>query len=224
MAASTPDAVHKACRATIEDYGAVAEGYARGNMDHDVSQNIEALMRPLARVGSAPFDILDVCCASGRDLVTFTRLGHRAVGLDGVAAFCEMSRELSGCEVWEQDLCALDLPPGRFDGIFCNACLFHLPFAALPAALAALRRALRPHGVLFVSNAHGFGKDKEGWTGGRTPATQSYVCWLSEATWLATCEAAGFELIEKFYRPPGRPREQQPFLATSWSKRAGTQD
>lgn len=160
-----------------------------------------------------------MCCASGRDLVAFSRLGHTAVGLDGVTRFCEMARRLSGCEVWHQDLSALELPPARFDGIFANACLFHLPLAALPAALAALHQALRPHGVLFVSNAHGFGEDKEGWTSGRTPATRSYVCWLSAETWIATCQAAGFELVgEPFYRPPGRPRERQPFLATVWSK------
>jgi hypothetical protein len=58
-----------------------------------------------AGVANSPsFDILDVCSGSGRDLVSFTKLGHRAVGLDGVAAFCEMSRKLSGCEVWELNM------------------------------------------------------------------------------------------------------------------------
>merc|ERR1712157_410042 len=68
---------------------------------------------------------------------------------------------------------------------------------------------LRKGGVLFVSNAHGFGVDKEGWTSGRTPHTRCYVCWLSEDTWIKTCETAGFELLEKFYRPPGKPREHK---------------
>jgi SAM-dependent methyltransferase len=217
MIASSPAQVQEACRATLDDYAAVAAGYAQGNINHDVSQNIEALLRPLS--GRAPLDILDVCCASGRDLVTFTKMGHRAVGLDGVPAFCAMSRELSGCDVWEQDLSALELPRGRFDGIFANACLFHLPRVALPAALATFHQALRPHGILFVSNAHGFGEDKEGWTGGRTPSTRSYVCWLSEETWVETCQDAGFELINSFYRPSGKPRAQQPFLGTVWRKR-----
>ena len=74
--ASTADAVRDACRATLEDYASVAEGYARGNLNHDVSQNIDALLRPLAGL-QAPLDILDVC-SPGRDLVAFTRLGHRA--------------------------------------------------------------------------------------------------------------------------------------------------
>lgn len=216
MAARTESEVRQACSATLADYAAVAEGYALGNLDHDVSQNIAALLRPLPT--DRPLDLLDVCCASGRDLVAFTQLGHRAVGLDGVPAFCKMARARSGCPVWQQDLCALDLPAERFDGIFANACLFHLPRAALPAALAQLRGSLRPGGVLAVSNAHGFSQDQEGWTGGRTAGTRSYVCWLSEETWVDTCQTAGLELIESFYRPPGKPRPQQPFLVTVWRK------
>ena len=209
-----------ASEATIADYAAVADAYAQGNLDHDVSQNVEALLKPL-KGRPEPLDILDVCCASGRDLVTFTTLGHKAVGLDGVPAFCKMAAERSGCEVWQQDLQQLDLPPERFDGIFANACLFHVPSATLPTTLTALRGALKPGGVLFVSNAHGFGEDKEGWTRGRTPATRSYVTWLSEETWLTACRAAGLELLDLFYRPPGKPREQQPFLATVWRRKEG---
>ena len=217
MIATSADEAAAAAAATIADYEAVAPDYAKGNMNHDVTQNIEALLTPLAS-RPQPLDILDVCCASGRDLVTFTKLGHRAVGLDGVTAFCEMARELSGCEVLEQDLTMLDLPSERFDGIFANACLFHVPSVSLPGTLVALAATLRPGGVLFVSNAHGFGEDKEGWTSGRTPSTRSYVCWLSERSWIERCEAAGFELLASYYRPPGRPREQQPFLATVWRK------
>ena len=207
----------EAARATIADYAARAAGYAAASLDHDVSQNIEAFLSPLSGT-PAPLDILDVCCAGGRDLLAFTKMGHRAVGIDGVEEFCDISRLHSGCEVWQQDLTALDLPEGRFDGIFCNACLFHVPSAALPETLRRLTASLRPGGVLFVSNAHGFGEDKEGWSGGRTPTTNSWVCWLSEESWVERCEDAGLVLLDKFYRPPGKPRSQQPFLATVWKK------
>ena len=219
--ANTPEEVRLAAESTIADYAAVADGYARGNMDHDVSQNIEAMLNPLltSPLMQPPYDVLDVCCASGRDLVALKKLGHRPVGLDGVEAFCAMSRELSGCEVWQQSLTDLDLPESRFDAIFCNACLFHVPSAALPAMLTRLAAALRSGGVLFVSNAHGFGEDREGWTQGRTPATRSYVTWLSEETWVRTCkDATGLNLLQSYYRPPGKPRSMQPFLATVWQK------
>ena len=203
---------------TVADYGAVATEYAAGNANHDVTQNVDALLSRLADRGSS-LDLLDLCCAGGRDLITFTKAGHSAVGLDGSAEFCAIARQAAPtCEVWHQDLQQLDLPGLRFDGIFANACLFHIPSASLPTALAALHKTLKTGGVLFVSNAHGFGKDREGWTQGRTDCTRSYVCWLSEATWVRHCEAAGFELLDKYYRPPGRPQEQQPFLATVWRK------
>jgi len=206
-------------RATIADYAAVAEGYARGNASHDVSQNVEAFLSNLKSRGEA-LDVLDLCCAGGRDLITFVGRGHRAVGVDGVAEFCEMSRKASGCEVMQQDLQDLSLGTEAFDGIYANACLFHCPSASLPEMLRRIVQALRPGGVLFVSNAHGFGEDREGWTDGRTPTTRSYVCWLSEETWKKHCQDASLELLDLYYRPPGRPRSQQPFLATVWRKPA----
>ena len=87
---STADEIADASAATIDDYAAVAQSYADGNMSHDVSQNVQALLTPLAD-RAAPLDILDVCCASGRDLVSFSKLGHRAVGLDGVSGCLEWS-------------------------------------------------------------------------------------------------------------------------------------
>ena len=108
------------------------------------------LLRPLAG-HPAPLDVLDVCCASGRGLVALKALGHCPVGLDGAAAAVAMARPMSGCEVWQQDLTYLRLPPHRFDAVFCNVRLFHVPFAELPDTLAALRSTLRPGGVLFAS-------------------------------------------------------------------------
>lgn len=213
---------------TIEDYNRVAREFDDGNKNHDVSQNLEALLKPLLPAEGEPFkplDILDVGCAGGRDLVELTRRGHRAVGLEGAPAFCALAREkVPQCEVWEQDLTALNLPADRFDGVFANAVLFHVPSESLDGVLAQIWQSLRPGGVLFVSNAHGFGEDKEGWTNGRTPGTRSWVCWLSKESWVKRCQNAGFELLDLYYRPPGRPREQQPFLATVWRRPVTTSD
>lgn len=83
--------------------------------------------------------MLDFGCGPGRDLQTFTRMGHIAVGLDGSERFAQMAREDSGCEVMQQDFLKLDLPAERFDGIFANAVLFHIPKQELPRAQAVAR-------------------------------------------------------------------------------------
>lgn len=99
--------------------------------------------------------MLDFGCGPGRDLQTFTRLGHIAVGLDGAERFAQMARQDSGCEVLHQDFLKLDLPAARFDGIFANAVLFHIPKQELPRILRQLHGALKPGGVLFSSNPEG---------------------------------------------------------------------
>lgn len=194
--------------ATVAHYDSNAQGFFAGTRDHDVSQNIGALLEAIT--APAPFAILDLGCGPGRDLVTFTRLGHRATGLDGSAQFVAMARALSGCEVWHQSFLHLALPPSSFDGVFANASLFHVPRAALPAVLAQLCATLTPGGVLFSSNPRG--QNQEGWSGERYGAYHDYPAWK------AYVEAAGFVEVGHYYRPPGLPRAQQPWLASVWRK------
>ena len=148
---------------TLEHYNRRAEAFWEGTRDHDVRQNIDALLNAID--GEPPFAVLDFGCGPGRDLKTFAALGHQAVGLEGSAKFAEMARIHSGCEVWQQDFLALDLPDQRFDGVFANASLFHVPGQELPRVLKELRSCLKARGVLFSSNPRG--DNSEGWNDGR---------------------------------------------------------
>ncbi len=191
---------------TLGHYDRRAEDFRDGTRDHDVSQNIDALLRHIE--GEPPFTILDLGCGPGRDLRVFARLGHVAVGLEGSARFAAMARAATGCEVWQQDFLKLDLPHARFEGVFANAALFHVPTQELPRVLSQLRAALKPGGVLFSSNPHG--RDEEGWSGARYGAYHSLEAWRGLVT------EAGFVALEHYYRPAGLPREQQPWLASVW--------
>src|SRR5208337_251614 len=108
---------------TLEHYNRRAEDFWQGTRDHDVGQNIAAMLRYIE--GEGRFTILDFGCGPGRDLKVFAELGHSAIGLDGAARFVAMARAYSGCEVWQQDFLKLDLPENHFDGVFANATLFH---------------------------------------------------------------------------------------------------
>ena len=193
---------------TLRHYQDCAEDFRDGTRDHDVSQNIAALLTHIQ--ATAPYQILDFGCGPGRDLRTFSAMGHRAVGLDGCARFVEMARADSGCEAWQQDFLALDLPLERFDGVFTNASLFHIPRQELPRVLKQLHATLKPGGVLFSSNPRG--ENQEGWNGPR------YGSYHDLQAWQALLTAAGFEELEHYYRPAGLPREQQPWLASVWRK------
>jgi len=205
-----PEAVAAIVAGTLDHYEARADAFWEGTRDHDVSQNLEALLQ--AMEGKPPFTILDLGCGPGRDLKALTDLGHVAIGLDAVERFASMAREHSGCEVWQQDFLKLDLPPGRFDGVFANAALFHVPSQELPRVLSELHATLKPRGVLFSSNPHG--NDEEGWNRGR------YGVYHRLEMWRRYLSRAGFVELAHYYRPEGAPREQQPWLATLWRKAA----
>src|SRR5262245_62019671 len=132
----SPEDLARIEKVTLADYERRARQFWQGTRDHDVSQNIAALVDAIE--GAAPFTILDFGCGPGRDLKAFAAMGHVAIGLEGAASFAEMARTWSGCEVWEQDFLHLDLPPGRFDGVFANASLFHVPRQELPRVLIEL--------------------------------------------------------------------------------------
>lgn len=195
-------------RLTIAHYDRSAEEYWDGTRDHDVSQNHAAFLDAIE--GKHPFSILDLGCGPGRDLRYFRSLGHDVVGLDGSKEFVAMARSCAGCEVLHQDFLAMSLPEKRFDGVFANAALFHVPSQELPRVLLELFATLKSRGVLFCSNPRG--NNEEGLSGDR------YSCFFDLDTWCYYVTAAGFFELRHYYRPPGLPRHMQPWLATVWRR------
>ena len=159
----------------IGHYDQNAVAYDKGTQGHDVSQNIDALLRAIKT--EPPFHLLDFGCGPGRDLQTLTKLGHVAIGLEGSQQAAQIARMKSGCEVLVQDFFNLSLPDNTFDGIFANASLFHIPNKLLPKVL-------------------GFGSyhDLEGWRSFMTNAQFSEIEYyyrpsglpLEQQPWLAS--------------------------------------
>ena len=205
---AAPSDLGKLTHLTLNSYNERAETFWEGTKDHDVSQNIAALLRHIE--SPPPFKILDLGCGPGRDLKSFADLGHVAVGLEGATRFVEMAGNYSGCEIWQQDFLRLDLPKEYFDGIFANASLFHVPSGELPRILKELRATLKPGGVLFSSNPRG--NNEEGWNHGR------YCVYHDIDGWRRYMSNAGFVELTHYYRPAGLPREQQLWLASVWRK------
>ena len=204
----TPEALQQIAARTLAHYDQNAQAFWEGTRDHDVSQNISALLQFIE--APPPFELLDFGCGPGRDLKTFKALGHRATGLEGSPQLAAMARANSGCDVLEQNFLELSLPSSRFDGVFANAVLFHVPGQELPRVLGELYTTLKPGGVLLSSNPRGDGQ--EGWNGDRYGSFHDWPAWRDHM------RAAGFVELAHYHRPAGLPREQQPWLASVWRK------
>ncbi len=187
---------------TLNHYNSRAHSFKEGTWDHDVTQNYAALLNALP--SGHPLKILDFGCGPGRDLLYFKSLGHECIGLDGSQKFCEMARQETECEVWQQNFLYLDLPQNYFDGIFANASLFHVPRQELPRILSEIYDALKNDGALFSSNPRG---NDEGWQGER------YGAYLEFGEYQEYLTKSGFTVLTHYYRPAGLPREDQPWLA-----------
>ena len=204
----TPEDLQRIAARTLAHYDQNAQAYWEATRDHDVSQNIGALLQYIE--APPPFELLDFGCGPGRDLKTLKALGHRVTGLEGSPQLAALARTNSGCEVLEQRFLELELPRSHFDGVFANAVLFHLPSQVLPRILGELHTTLKSGGVLFSSNPRGDGQ--EGWNGDRYGAFYDWQAWRGYVS------AAGFVELTHFYRPTGLPLEQQPWLASVWRK------
>jgi len=149
-------------------------------------------------------DILDFGCGPGRDLCVFKELGHRPIGLDGSKEFCKMAEKQSGCRTLNQQFLKLNLKENSYDGIFANASLFFIPSQELPRVLKQLHVSLRNGGILFSSNPRG---NVEGWQG------QTYGHYMEFEASELFLNQSGFKILKHYYRPEGKPKEEQPWLA-----------
>ena len=192
---------------TIEHYSANPQGFWQGTKDHDVTQNINALLTNIQ--GTGPFNILDFGCGPGRDLKYFKDLGHEAHGLDGCPEFCEMAKSYANTKVFHQNFIEIKLESNFYHGIFANASLFHVPKTRLLDVLKILHHSLIENGVLFTSNPRGQGED---FTGTR------YAHFMEIGEFQSLVESCGFKLIDHYYRPQNLPLEQRPWLACVFRK------
>ena len=198
------DELTEITKRTLSSYGARAQIFWDNTKDHDVSQNRNAILSHIK--GAAPYTILDFGCGPGRDLKVFQELGHIPIGLDGCPIFCNMARKYATCEVLHQDFLNIHLPHNHFDGIFANASLFHVPKQELPRVLEALYNSLKSEGVLLTSNPRG--KNEEGWEG------ECYGSFHDLEQWNKMLSNVGLKELEHYYRPTGKPRDEQPWLVT----------
>lgn len=189
---------------TIAEYQTSAESFRVGTWDHDVSQNRNAL---IAVMPKNPGRILDFGCGPGRDLEAFKALGQEAIGLDATPAFVEMAKQITGCEVWQQNFLNLDLPKQYFEGVFANASLLHVPEAYMEQVLRNLYDCLVVGGAIVMSLARGSG---EGFAPRGTG--ERYVSFWEYETIVPYLESAGFTVVDHYYRPTGLPKQDQSWV------------
>lgn len=123
--------------------------------DAEVGRRLDALNVGLARRadaiagGALPRRALDVGCGDGRFLAAMKRRGFTVQGLETDPVAADLARRRTGSVIHEASIETAGLPLQSFDLVSLLHVLEHLPDPR--ETLAAVRRALRPGGVLLLA-------------------------------------------------------------------------
>lgn len=102
--------------------------------------------------------ILDAGCGPGRDARAFADAGYAVTAADASAAMVQLASARLGRPAIHASFTELAFRDA-FDGVWACASLLHVPRAELCDALARLRRALKPDGILYASFKYGAGEE-----------------------------------------------------------------
>ncbi len=104
--------------------------------------------------------VLELGCGGGRDAQALLNLGFDIVATDGCHAMARQAAERLGRPVAVMrydDLRDVE----RYDAVWANASLLHIPRAALEAILARVFAALKPGGLHFASYKAGTAEGRD---------------------------------------------------------------
>lgn len=135
---------------TLSYYNRQPDQFIRTAMEADMTEIRSCFTKHLGPNAR----ILDFGCGSGRDTKAFLEAGYIVEAIDGSEELCKKAAAYTGIPVKQMLFSDLN-EKDRYDGIWANASILHLPRAELADVLQKLEKALRPQGILFASFKYG---------------------------------------------------------------------
>jgi 2-polyprenyl-3-methyl-5-hydroxy-6-metoxy-1,4-benzoquinol methylase len=174
---------HPGRSTTLDYYDRHAEAYARTTQPIDLSMvhsKFAYYVRPTGLV-------LDVGSGSGRDTRALMRLGFRVEAIDASPKMAAMSSEFTG--VVTRVVCIESLEDfGRYDALWVNAVLLHVPENGQADVLMRIRNSLKPRGIAYLSYKLGSGE--------RTSADGRFFLDMNQSRFEGLAHAADFHIEE----------------------------
>ncbi|MFA5853715.1 MAG: class I SAM-dependent methyltransferase [Patescibacteria group bacterium] len=139
---------------TIAAYDAYPDRFDQEFEQHMLRHNSEHIRRFLAALRGPR--VLDLGSGPGNHAAAFVHAGCDVLCGDLSVAMIEQCRK-KGLEAEVLDLETFELGR-RFNGVWANACLLHLPKKQIPGVLDRIRRHLEPTGVFACGVKEGEGE------------------------------------------------------------------
>jgi len=164
--------------------------YEENALNYSRSTSVRSMdhaLIPFSKLVKPGGAVIDLGCGSGRDLISFLRLGFKPVGLDLSKELAEIAARVSNCPVVIGDLSSLPFASASFDAAWASASLLHLRASELSPALLEVARIVRPLGIFFSSVKAGRGSFRD--------ADGRLFTYYEENEWGGLIEDAGFAVL-----------------------------
>lgn len=185
---------------TIRVYDEKAADYAR-MVDTLKDPALEQFMADLP-AGAA---LLDLGCGPGNAAAVMAAAGFAVTAVDASAEMVRLASAVEGITVRQARFDEID-DVDAYDGIWASFSLLHAPKADFPAHLAALKRALRPGGLLFLGLKLGEGE--------KVDRLGRFYAYYTEPELTGLLEAAGFAVADtRCFEVKGMAGEFEPSIA-----------
>ena len=152
----TNEAISRGVVSTHAFYGDPGKAADYVAKTKDLVVNLDPFLSKLpSGVPPSSLRILDAGCGSGRDTKAFMDRGYRVEAFDASAALVEKARELTKALVIQCLFQDFFVTSPRYDGIWAQASLLHVPRAALPDVIFHLADSLVFGGLLWATFKYG---------------------------------------------------------------------
>jgi len=135
--------------------------YAAEFCENTFTVDVSGLYIPFLREIPEGGAILDAGCGSGRDSLAFLRRGFRVVSIDASREMVTAATKNTGQEALLLTFDGIEFRD-EFDGIWACGSLVHVPRQGLHSVLTRFSRALKPHGIIYLSFKYGDTERMEG--------------------------------------------------------------
>lgn len=144
---------------TIDYYNSNADQYFSNTVNVDMSECCDRFLKYVVPGGR----ITDIGAGSGRDIKYFKDRGYVVEGIDASEEMCRLAAEHTGVTVRCERIQDWH-PQEKYDGIWANASLLHLPITEIEDFVCKAADYLNPKGVFYISMKKGIqtGHDSKG--------------------------------------------------------------
>lgn len=186
-------------RVTLEVYAAEAARYDALSPSEAEATALDTFLGLLPPGGS----VLDLGCGPGHHAASMVARGFDVIAWDASDTFVDLARAKGvRAERWSFD--DLDAE-AAFDGVWASFSLLHAPRTDVPRHLAAIARALRVPGHLFLGMKLGEGEHRD--------ALGRFYVYFTEEELHAHLAATGFDVLHSVTgRGPGLAGTVDPFV------------